>query len=80
MRAMRLSADCASCGDVAIAMRVVTVRGTAARCAERDGGACADVALDFVPDARPGDLVLVHAGVALAKLAAEGDGCDEVRR
>jgi hydrogenase maturation factor len=32
------------------------------------GGAGAWVALDLVPDAREGDTVLVHAGVALARV------------
>jgi hydrogenase maturation factor len=39
----------------------------------RVGGAQVDVALDFVPEARPGDTVLVHAGVALA-LVKDGPG------
>jgi hydrogenase expression/formation protein HypC len=33
-------------------------------------GARVDVALDFVPEARPGDTVLVHAGVALSLVRA----------
>jgi hydrogenase maturation factor len=37
-------------------------------------GACASVVLDLVPEARAGDTVLIHAGVALALMgdAAEG--------
>jgi len=35
-------------------------------------GARVEVALDLVPEARPGDAVLVHAGVALA-LVRDGD-------
>jgi hydrogenase maturation factor len=34
-------------------------------------GARVDVALDFVPGARPGDTVLVHAGVALSLMRTE---------
>jgi hydrogenase maturation factor len=34
-------------------------------------GARAEVALDLVPEARVGDTVLVHAGVALALLRPE---------
>jgi hydrogenase maturation factor len=41
-------------------------------------GARVEVALDLVPDAGPGDAVLVHAGVALAIVRegqrAEGGG------
>jgi hydrogenase maturation factor len=35
------------------------------------GGARSRVALELVPAARPGDALLVHAGVALARLAEE---------
>jgi hydrogenase maturation factor len=35
------------------------------------GGARAEVALDLVPSAQPGDALLVHAGVALGRLAEE---------
>lgn len=31
-------------------------------------GALRDVSLDFVPDAKPGDYVLVHAGFAIEKI------------
>ena len=34
-------------------------------------GARVEVALDFVPEARPGDTVLVHAGVVLSLMRSE---------
>lgn len=34
-------------------------------------GAFRDISLDFVPDARPGDFVLVHAGFAIEKIDEE---------
>jgi hydrogenase expression/formation protein HypC len=37
----------------------------------RVGGALFPVALELVPEARPGDLVLVHAGVALSRVESE---------
>ncbi len=39
-------------------------------------GARLEVALDLVPEAKAGDTVLIHAGVALARVRdeAEGDG------
>ena len=37
-------------------------------------GARVEVALDVVPEARVGDSVLVHAGVALSRLADEDEG------
>jgi hydrogenase maturation factor len=39
-------------------------------------GARAEVALDLVPGAQPGDSVLVHAGVALALLQGEETGAE----
>jgi hydrogenase maturation factor len=35
------------------------------------GGARSRVALDLVPQARPGDALLVHAGVALGRVEEE---------
>ena len=32
------------------------------------GGVCRRVCLEHVPDARPGDYVLVHVGLALARI------------
>lgn len=37
----------------------------------RFGGVVRDVCLECVPDAAPGDFVLVHVGFAIAKLDAE---------
>jgi hydrogenase maturation factor len=39
-------------------------------------GARADVILDLVPEAKAGDAVLVHAGVALALVRDEPDGVE----
>jgi hydrogenase expression/formation protein HypC len=62
---------CITCSDQGIEMRVVALDGDTglARCTETTGGdteAVVDVAL--VTPVDPGDLVLVHAGVALALL------------
>ena len=35
------------------------------------GGITRDVQLQFVPEARPGDFVLVHVGFAIARIDAE---------
>ena len=35
------------------------------------GGGVERVAIDLVPDARPGDVVLCHAGIALERLDRE---------
>ena len=48
-------------------MRVLHVDGTTASCRE-PGGAPAEVDIALVDAVRPGDTVLAHAGVALARL------------
>jgi len=35
------------------------------------GGVTRQVSLDFVPDARPGDFVLVHVGFAISRVEEE---------
>jgi hydrogenase maturation factor len=65
-------------GPVVFAGRVVEVED------EPDGrvglvsvrGARTSVLLDLVPEARAGDTVLVHAGVALALVGDEPDGVE----
>jgi hydrogenase maturation factor len=56
---------CVTCSDEAVPMRVETVRpGGIAVC---DGQ---EVMTDLVGPTEPGDEILVHAGVALAKVDA----------
>lgn len=63
----RLAAGrCPTCSDEAVAARVRSVEGLEAVIAL--GAEVERVALDLVPDARPGDLLLCHAGIALARL------------
>jgi hydrogenase maturation factor len=57
---------CLTCGDVAIAARVEAVHGVEAVVSA--DGEMESVAIDLVPDARPGDLLLCHAGIALERL------------
>jgi hydrogenase maturation factor len=57
---------CLTCGDVAITARVEAVHGIEA-VVSADGGT-ERVAIDLVPDARPGDLLLCHEGIALERL------------
>ena len=60
---------CITCGDVAVAARVLAVRnGTAV--IEKDG-LREEVAVDLVEDVEVGDTLLCHAGVALEKLTSE---------
>jgi len=60
---------CLTCGDVAVTARVTEIHGYEARVVI-DGGT-ESVAIDLVPDARPGDLLLCHAGIALERVAEE---------
>jgi hydrogenase maturation factor len=56
---------CITCSDEGTPLRVVALEGDGlARC---EGDATVDVQL--VGDVAPGDVVLVHAGVALVRLA-----------
>lgn len=57
---------CLTCGDVAVAARVREVDGHEA--VVEVEGALEHVGVDLVPDARPGDLLLCHAGIALERL------------
>jgi len=58
---------CLTCGDAAVTARVVEVRDLEALVAV--AGETESVALDLVPEARPGDLLLCHAGIALERVA-----------
>jgi hydrogenase maturation factor len=58
--------DCLTCSDEAVAARVASVEGLEALVAV--GDAVERVAIDLVAGARPGDLLLCHAGIALERL------------
>jgi hydrogenase expression/formation protein HypC len=71
---------CITCGDVAIPLIVLELRGADAWCEDGDGRTEL-VAIELVADLRPGDHVLVHAGVALERLRSdEEDRTDALRR
>jgi hydrogenase assembly chaperone HypC/HupF len=57
---------CLTCGDVAIAARVVEVAGSTA-VVEADGNR-EQVAIELVEPVAPGELLLCHAGIAIEKL------------
>ena len=60
---------CITCSDDGVAMRVtgMDAREDLAVCVGEDGGS-SDVAVDLVGPVSAGDIVLVHAGVAIARL------------
>jgi hydrogenase maturation factor len=51
-------------------MRVLALRDGGAACEAPDGALHDSVAVDLVAPVAPGDLLLVHAGVALRNLGA----------
>ncbi|MHC5001925.1 MAG: HypC/HybG/HupF family hydrogenase formation chaperone [Planctomycetota bacterium] len=57
---------CATCGDLAVPVRVVRLEGGDALVEDRTG-ARASVAVDLVPGVAEGDLLLVHMGVAIGR-------------
>ena len=57
---------CLTCGDVAVTARVVSVEGLQALV--EVAGEREPVAIDLVPEARPGELLLCHAGIALERV------------
>jgi hydrogenase maturation factor len=57
---------CITCGDMAVVAHVREVAGLEAVVAV--GDAAGRVAIDLVPDARPGDALLCHAGIALERV------------
>ncbi len=67
---------CITCSDEGRPMRVLRVAGDSVAECEDEAGARHDVLIGVVDGVTPGDLLLVHAGAALLRLAdvAEGDG------
>jgi hydrogenase maturation factor len=63
---------CITCGDVAVALRVVSVDGADA-CCEDEYGRAETVAIELVVPVRPGERLLVHAGVAIGRQSGEGE-------
>jgi hydrogenase maturation factor len=64
---------CITCGDEGIEMRALKVDAGSglAVCVDHQGST-SEVDLGIVTGVAPGDAVLVHAGVALARLEPEG--------
>lgn len=58
---------CGLCADAGTPVRVLAVKGTSAQVESEDGCAM-EVAIDFVPRVDEGEILLVHAGVAIARL------------
>lgn len=57
---------CTSCGDVAVPVKVIEIRNGDA-VVEDHSGVRATVAVDFIPDVKKGDILLIHAGCAIGR-------------
>jgi hypothetical protein len=66
---------CITCGDIAVSMTVLRAdeQRRLALCAAAGGGR-ETVETELVGSVVPGDELLVHAGTALQRLAADGEG------
>lgn len=69
---------CATCADEAVSMRVLEVQedsagghGALLALCEDEHGAEVEILTGLLDEVAPGDRVLVHAGTALLRLAAE---------
>lgn len=74
-----VSDGCITCGDVAISLTVLELRGADAWCQDAEGRTEL-VAVELVADLRPGDQVLVHAGVALERLITDEEASSDAFR
>lgn len=66
---------CSTCGDTAVPVRVIDAFGTEALVEDRLGHQ-ATVATDLIEHIRQGDILLIHMGIALARV---GDHCETGR-
>jgi hydrogenase maturation factor len=64
---MTAACSCITCGDVAVVVRVLELRGANALVTR--GAESEEVAVELVAPVEVGDELLCHAGVALARVA-----------
>ncbi|MDQ0340939.1 hydrogenase expression/formation protein HypC [Caldalkalibacillus uzonensis] len=57
---------CSTCADVAVPVKVIEIHDNEAVVEDRSG-VRTNVAIDFVPDIKKGEILLVHMGVALGR-------------
>ena len=62
------SDHCVTCSDEGVPMRVVDAGADALAVCADDGGSPSEVMTDLVGAVVPGDRLLVHAGVAIARI------------
>lgn len=63
---------CITCSDAGIPVRVVSVEGDDALCEDMAGNRT-EIAIELVAPVRAGEVLLTHGGVAIGKVAAQGE-------
>jgi hydrogenase maturation factor len=63
---------CVVCSDAGIPVRVLSVEGDDALC-EDAAGDRAQMAVELVAPVRVGEILLTHGGVAIGRVAAQGE-------
>ena len=63
---------CVVCSDAGIPVRVVSIEGDDALCEDAAGNR-AQIAVELVAPLQVGEVLLTHGGVAIGKVAAQGE-------
>ena len=63
---------CIVCSDAGIPVRVVSVEGDDALCEDAAGNR-AQIAIELVAPVQMGEILLTHEGVAIGRVAAQGE-------
>ncbi len=63
---------CVVCSDAGIPVRVLSVEGDDALCADVEGNR-ARIAVELVAPVQAGEVLLTHGGVAIGRMAARGE-------
>ena len=63
---------CVTCSDAGIPVRVLSVEGDDALC-EDGADNRAQIAVELVAPVRVGEILLTHGGVAIGRVAAQGE-------
>ena len=63
---------CVVCSDAGIPVQVLSVSGDDALCEDADGNR-AQIAIELVAPVEVGEILLTHGGVAIGRVATEGE-------
>ena len=63
---------CVVCSDAGIPVRVLSVEGDDALCADAEGNR-AQIAVELVAPVQTGEVLLTHGGAAIGRMAAQGE-------